>query len=96
MASRSSGGSAVAFAVFLGVLWLVFFVLTLFFYGQVNGLKAQAETAGNELRVFHSAGERDRVNVVKAAAKNESVFGYMDDRLSRTMALISGSATSAA
>lgn len=92
MASRSSGGSAVAFAVFLGVLWLVFFVLTLFFYGQVNGLKALAETADNDRREFVSDSERDRVNVVKAAAQNESVFGYMDDRLSRTMALISGSA----
>lgn len=92
MASRSSGGGAVAFAVFLGVLWLVFFVLTLFFYGQVNGLKALAETADNDRREFVSDSERDRVNVVKAAAQNESVFGYMDDRLSRTMALISGSA----
>ncbi len=92
MASRSSGGGAVAFAVFMGVLWLVFFVLTLFFYGQVNGLKALTETADNDRREFVSDSERDRVNVVKAAAQNESVFGYMDDRLSRTMALISGSA----
>ncbi len=91
MASRSSGGGAIAFAVFLGVLWLVFFVLTLFFYGQVNGLKAQATDAGDELKQFVSAGERDRANVIKSVASNESVFGYMDDRLSRTMAMISGS-----
>ncbi len=95
MASRSSGGGAIAFAVFLGVLWLVFFVLTLFFYGQVNGLKAQTTTAKEDLAAFVSGSEQDRAEQIKQVAqangRSTTVFGHMDDQLTRTMALISGS-----
>lgn len=91
MASRSSGGGAILFAVFTGVLCLVFFVTTLLFYGQVSSLKAKANTATDELSAFVRTSERDKADRIAQTARNESVFGYMDDRLSRTMELISGS-----
>ncbi len=91
MASRSSGGGAIAFAVFTGVLCLVFFVLTLFFYGQVSSLRAKAEQAEQELEAFVRPGERDKADRILQQARNESVFGYMDSRLSRIIELITGS-----
>lgn len=81
MASRSGNTGAIIFAVFTGILWLVFFVLTLAFYGKINTLKADAETAQTELARFVNAGERDRADRLVQVAGNKSVFSYLDGSL---------------
>lgn len=92
MASRSANTGPIAFAVFLGVLWLVFLVLTLTFYSQTNTARSEAEEAEERLARFVSRGERDAADRLADQTSGRSVFGYLDERFGETMSRVTGSA----
>lgn len=98
MASRGGGIGMVIATVILGATTLVFFVLTLAFYGQINSLKAEASDARSDIARFVRANERDAAAAVEqqAQARQMSVFGFMDERYKDAMKLVTGRDTASA
>lgn len=94
MASRSSTsvGAWVAITI-LSVVSLVLFIFTVALYGQLNTARAETEEAESELADFVRDAERDRAFRARdeAQQRGESVFAYLDGRLSTTMRLVTGS-----
>ncbi|MFG0326884.1 MAG: hypothetical protein ACF8SC_06415 [Phycisphaerales bacterium JB037] len=87
MASRGGGGGVWIATVILGLTTLVFLVFTLMFYGQVNSLKADAQTAQSDLQEFVGNQREDALTWVRG---NQSAYAVLSGQLQETMRMVSG------
>ncbi len=90
MASRSSGAGAIVALVLLGVTTLTFFVLTLYFYGQLNSNKAAALDAQEQLNRFVASTERDQAARLAEQYRGNTVFAAMSNQLSEAKTKLFG------
>ncbi|MBX3364300.1 MAG: hypothetical protein KF866_05985 [Phycisphaeraceae bacterium] len=90
MASRSSGAGAIIALVMLGVTTLTFFVLTLYFYGQLNAQETKAVEAEERLARFIAATERDQAERLAEQVRGSTVFASLSAQLSQAKSRLFG------
>lgn len=92
MASKTSGGGYMLFVVFSGLAALVFLVLTLVFFAQVQDLTNQKVRAENDLNAAVRPNERDdRWSLLQQQAGSQGVVRYLDSSLRDTAEKVTGS-----